>query len=99
MLDVDSGRSASKILCRNLCHDHPRHLRIKPANAIGANDKIRRIENLALDEIQHGTIDLRPLRLHPVEHEGWRILRGGIALMPVMGSKPSVTSAICAGFG
>jgi hypothetical protein len=29
------------------------------------NDKIRRIENVPLDEIQHRTIDLRPLRIHP----------------------------------
>ena len=50
-------------------------------------------------KIQYGAIDLRPLGLHPVEHEGWRILRGRIALVPVMGSKPSATSAICPGFG
>ena len=32
--------------------------RIEPANAIGANDKIRWIENVPLDQIEHRTIDL-----------------------------------------
>ena len=49
---------------RNLRHHHPRHFRIEPANAVGANDKIGRIENVALDEIQHRAINLRPFRLH-----------------------------------
>jgi Transposase, Mutator family len=39
------------------------------------------------------------LGLHPVKHEVWRILHCRIALMPVMGSKPSATTAICPGFG
>ena len=42
----------------------PRHLRIEPANTIGANDKIGRIENIPLDEIQHGAADFGPFRLH-----------------------------------
>jgi hypothetical protein len=40
--------------------NHPRHFRIKPANTIGPNDKIRRIEDMTSDEIQHRTISLRP---------------------------------------
>jgi hypothetical protein len=51
-------------LCRNLRHDHPRHFWIKPANTVGAHDKIGWIENVSLDEFQRLTIDLRPLRLH-----------------------------------
>jgi hypothetical protein len=64
-LNVDSGRWASKdFLCRNSRHHHPRHFRIKPANTIGANDKIGRIENLRLYEIKHRSINPRSLRLH-----------------------------------
>ena len=51
-------------LCRNLRHDHPRHFWIKPANTVGANNKIRRIEDMTPDEIEHRTINFRPLRLH-----------------------------------
>jgi len=51
-------------LRRNLRHDHPRHFWIKPANTVGANDKIGRIENVPLDEIEHRAIDLWSLRLH-----------------------------------
>ena len=47
-----------------LGHHHSRHFRIKPADAIGANDKISRVENMTLNEIKHGTIDLRPFGLH-----------------------------------
>jgi hypothetical protein len=47
-------------LCRNLRHDYPRHFWIKPANTVGANDKIGWIENVSLDEIQHRAINLRP---------------------------------------
>ena len=50
-------------------HHHPRHFRIKPTNAIAANNKIRGIENMPLDEIQHRTIDLRPLQLDQVEQK------------------------------
>jgi hypothetical protein len=57
-------RSTSKdFLCRNLRHHHPRHFRIEPAHAVCANNKIGRIENMTLDEIQHRTIDLGPLWL------------------------------------
>jgi hypothetical protein len=38
---------------------HSRHFRIEPANAVDANDKIRRVENVTLGEIQHGAVDLR----------------------------------------
>jgi hypothetical protein len=41
---------------------------------------------MAPNEIQYRTIDPRSLRLHHVEHEGWRILHGRSALMPVMRS-------------
>jgi len=44
--------------------DHSRYFRIKPADAVRANDKIRRIEDVPLHEIQHRTINLRPLRLN-----------------------------------
>jgi hypothetical protein len=30
-------------LCQNSRHHHPRHLRIKPANDVGANDEVGRI--------------------------------------------------------
>jgi hypothetical protein len=33
-------------------HYDPRHLRIKPANAVGAYDKLGRVEDVSLDEIQ-----------------------------------------------
>jgi hypothetical protein len=56
-----SGRGR---LPRNLRHYHPRHFRTKPANTVSANDKIGWIENMALDEIKHRSINLRPLRLH-----------------------------------
>jgi hypothetical protein len=46
-------------LCRNLRQDHPRHFWIKPANTVGAHDKIGWIENVSLDEIQHRAINLR----------------------------------------
>ena len=52
------------ISCRNLPHHHPRDLRIEPAHAVAANDKVRWVENVGLYEIQHGAVDLRPLRLH-----------------------------------
>jgi hypothetical protein len=51
------GRPAVEFLCRNSRHHHPRHFRIKPADAVGANDKVGRVENMALNEIQHGTVD------------------------------------------
>jgi hypothetical protein len=62
-LKADSGG----LLRRQLCHHHPRHFwvePVEPTNAIGANDKVGGVENVALDEIQHRTINLRPLRLH-----------------------------------
>jgi hypothetical protein len=52
------------LLRRRSRDDHPRHFWIKPADTVGANDKIGRIENVSLDEIQHSAIKLRPLRLH-----------------------------------
>ena len=83
--NVETGRSALRIfLSRHLRHHQPRHFLIQPANAVAANDEVGRIENVPLDEIEHRAIDLRPLGLHQVEHEGWRILHGRIALMPVM---------------
>jgi hypothetical protein len=45
-------------------HHHPRHFRIKPANVVAANDKVRGVENMRLDEVQHRTVNFRPLRLH-----------------------------------
>jgi hypothetical protein len=51
-------------LCRNLYHHHPCNLRIESANPVAANDKVGRIENMALDEVQHGSINVGPLRLH-----------------------------------
>ena len=56
--------NSDKLLCRNSSHDHPRHLRIKPANAIGANDKTGWIENVSLYKVQHRAINLRSFRLH-----------------------------------
>jgi hypothetical protein len=44
------------LLCQNLRHDHARHFRIKPANAVAADDKVRRIEDMAFDEIQHRAV-------------------------------------------
>jgi predicted phage terminase large subunit-like protein len=37
--------------CRNLRHHHPRHFRIKPANAVAANDEIGWIENMTSDTV------------------------------------------------
>jgi hypothetical protein len=51
-------------LCRNLYHHHPCNLRIESANAVAANEKVSRIENVSLYKFQHGAINLRPLRLH-----------------------------------
>jgi hypothetical protein len=48
----------------NLSHNHPRHFRIKPADAVRAGDKIGRVENVAFNEIQYRAVDLRPLWLH-----------------------------------
>jgi hypothetical protein len=45
-------------------HDHPCHFRSQPTNAVSTNDKIGRIENVALDEIQYGAVDFWPFRLH-----------------------------------
>jgi hypothetical protein len=61
-LNLDSG-PYSRRLRRNPRHHHPRHFRIEPANAVAPNDKVGRVENLALNEIQHRTIDLGPLGL------------------------------------
>jgi hypothetical protein len=47
------------LLFRSLSDYHSRHFRIEPANAVDANDKIRRVENVTLGEIQHGAVDLR----------------------------------------
>ena len=66
---VDSGRTVADFPCRNPRHDHARRFRIKPANPVAANDKIRRIENVIFDEIQHRTVDLWPLCLHQIEYE------------------------------
>jgi hypothetical protein len=44
-------------LCRNPRHQHPRHFRVKSTYAVRPNDKIRWIEDVRRDEIQHGTID------------------------------------------
>src|SRR5271169_3970324 len=48
-------------LQRPLSHHHPRHLWIKPTNTVAADHKVGRVENLALDEVQHGPIDFWPL--------------------------------------
>jgi hypothetical protein len=56
-------------LSRHSRHHHPRHFRIKPANPVGTDYKVSRIEHVSLDEIQHRTIDLWPLRLHQIENE------------------------------
>jgi hypothetical protein len=41
----------------------------RPTYAIRPNDKIRRIENAPLDELQYHSIHCGPLRLHHVENE------------------------------
>jgi hypothetical protein len=56
--------NSDKLLCRNSSHDHPRHLRIKPTDAVAPDHKIGWIENMRPDEIQHHAIDPRSLRLH-----------------------------------
>jgi hypothetical protein len=56
-------------LRRNLRHNYPRHFRVEPANAVWANDKIGRIENMSHDEIQHCAVDLRSFRLHYIKNE------------------------------
>jgi hypothetical protein len=44
--------AAARLLRRHLCHHHPRHFRIKPANAVSPNNKIRRVENMPFYKIQ-----------------------------------------------
>jgi hypothetical protein len=68
---ADGIQTALTFICNSLfClsgssrHDHPRHFWIEPANAVAANDKICRIKHVALDEIQHRAIKLRPFRLN-----------------------------------
>jgi hypothetical protein len=51
-------------LRRHFRHDHPRHFRIKPANAVAANDKVGRVEHMPHDKVQYCAVDLRPFRLH-----------------------------------
>jgi hypothetical protein len=54
----------SKFPIHSLCNNYPRHLWIEPANAVCADDKICRIENMAFDKVQHSAVDLWSLRLH-----------------------------------
>jgi hypothetical protein len=61
---IDTGQLASRSLRRHRRHDHPRHLRIQPANSVGADEKIRRIKNMPPHKIQYRAVDLRSLRLH-----------------------------------
>jgi hypothetical protein len=63
-LNVTCDPSSCSFLRRNLRHDHSRYLRIKPANAVGANDKVGRVEHMPFDKIHHSSINLRPFRLH-----------------------------------
>jgi hypothetical protein len=56
-------------LRRHFRHHNPRRFRTKPADAVAANDKVRWIENMSLDEIQHGAINPRSLGLHQIENE------------------------------
>jgi len=49
--------------------DVPRQLWTEPNNTVAANREIRWIEDGRLYEVRHHPIDLRPLRLHEVEHE------------------------------
>lgn len=62
----------------NSTHCQPRHMprqfRIEPHDAIATNGKICGIKDSCFDEVQDRTIDLRPLRLHHVEHKGRRII-------------------------
>ena len=39
-------------------------LRVQPTHSVAANDKVRRIENVIFDEIQHRTVSPRSLWLH-----------------------------------
>ena len=69
-LCVDSGRTIVDFLRPNLRHDHARHFRIKPADAIAANNKVRRIEHVAFDGVATlAFIHFRSLGLHQVENE------------------------------
>jgi hypothetical protein len=67
-------------LCGRSRHDHARHFRIEPTDAISANDKVATIEDMSLDEIQHSATRGR-FRLHHVELEG-----GGAAPSPARSS-------------
>ena len=42
----------------------------QPAHAIRSDHEIDGMHCGFFHKLQHGPIDLRPLRLHPVEHEG-----------------------------
>jgi hypothetical protein len=44
-------------LLRHFRPDHPRHLRIKPTNAVAANDKVGRVENVSSYKFQYQAID------------------------------------------
>jgi hypothetical protein len=43
-------------LLRHFRPDHPRHLRIKPTNAVAANDKVGRVENVSSNKFQYQAI-------------------------------------------
>jgi hypothetical protein len=61
---VESSSLASSLLCRHPRDHHPYHFWIKPTNAIAANDEVRWIKDVVLNEIQHRPIHLGPFRLH-----------------------------------
>ena len=70
----------------------PRQLRIEPHHAIAADGEIRRIENVALDEIQHHTINLRPFRLQSNTNFDDPSLPS--CIIPIVGSQPSEMALI-----
>ena len=69
-------------------HHVPRQLRLSLTTPSSLIVKSAGVQHLRFEEPNLCTIDLRPLGLYQVEREGWRILHGRIALMPVIGSKP-----------
>jgi hypothetical protein len=54
---------------RHFCHP-ARQLRIEPHHPIVSDREIRWMQRLQFEEPKHRPIDLRPLRLHHVKHEG-----------------------------
>jgi hypothetical protein len=78
-IHVNSSRSTSKIFYVETLATTIRAISgLSRQTAVSADDKVGQVENMPLDKIQCRAIDLRPLRLHEIEHKGRRILTVGL---------------------